>query len=170
MTEKAQKQSAKSVSETAYRERQLLLVSKTSVTTVNLVLYRDTINNALKAVKIKNILIATVIIFRTETSIVMITAEENTAKDLLKHKTIWESKLDLTQIRENKKWHKIVLHELLIKIFQGKEGLKMLKEEVELFNKELKLVKEPVWLSTEENRQHKMHFSVIILLATEENA
>ena len=88
MTEKAQKQSAKSVSETAYRERQLLLVSKTSVTTVNLVLYRDTINNALKAVKIKNILIATVIIFRTETSIVMITAEENTAKDLLKHKTI----------------------------------------------------------------------------------
>ena len=46
----------------------------------------------------------------------------------------------------------------------------MLKEEVKLFNKELKLVREPVWLSTEENRQHKMHSSVIISLATEEDA
>ena len=90
--------------------------------------------------------------FRTEISIVIITAEENTVKDLLKHKTIWESKLNLTQIRENKKWHKIILHELSINIFQSKEDLKMLKEEVKLFNKELKLMRESVWLSTEENR------------------
>ena len=89
---------------------------------------------------------------RTEVSIVIITAEENAVKDLLRHKTIWESKLNLTQIRENKKWHKIVLNELFINIFQSKEDLKMLKEKVKLFNKELKLMREPVWLLTEENR------------------
>ena len=89
---------------------------------------------------------------RTEVSIVIITAEENSVKDLLRHKTIWESKLNLTQIRENKKWHKIVLNELFINIFQSKEDLKMLKEKVKLFNKELKLMREPVWLLTEENR------------------
>ena len=74
----------------------------------------------------------------------MITAERNTAENLLQHKAIWEAKLDLTQVRKNKKWHKIVLHGLLTATFQNKEGLKLLKDEVELFNKELKLVTEPV--------------------------
>ena len=152
MTEKAQKQSAKTVSKTDYRERQLLLVSKTSVITVNSVFYRDTIKNALKTAKIKNILIITVTIFRIEASIVIITAEENTVKDLLKYKNIWESKLNLTQIRENKKWHNIILHILSINILQSKEDLKMLKEEVKLFNKELKLMRESVWLLIEENK------------------
>ena len=88
MTEKAQKQSAKVSSETAQRERQLLLVSKTAVTIINSSVYRDTINNALKAAKIDNVLIATVAIFRTDANIVVTTAEDNTAEDLLKHKAI----------------------------------------------------------------------------------
>ena len=90
--------------------------------------------------------------FKTEVSIIIITAEENTVKNLLKYKTIWKLKLNLTQIKENKKWYKIVLHELLINIFQSKEDLKILKEEVKLFNKELKLMRESVWLSIEENK------------------
>ena len=44
----------------------------------------------------------------------------------------------------------------------------MLKEEVELFNKEIKLVTESVWLSTEKNRENKMHSSAIISLVTQE--
>ena len=88
MTEKAQKQSAKVSSETTQRERQLLLVSKTAVTIINSIIYRDTINNALKAAKIDNVLVATVTIFRTGASIVVTTAEENTAEDLLKHKAV----------------------------------------------------------------------------------
>ena len=79
MTEKAQKQSAKVSSETAQRERQLLLVSKTAVTTINSSVYRDTINNALKAAKIDNVLVATVAIFRTDANIIVTTAEDNTA-------------------------------------------------------------------------------------------
>ena len=170
MTGKAQKQSAKVTSKVAYRDRQLLLVSKTAITTVNSVVYRDTINNVLKQAKISNVLIATVAVSRTEASIVVTTVEGNTAEDLLQHKVIWKSKLNLTQIRKNKKWHKIVLHELPTDTFQNKEGLKLLKDEVELFNKKLKLVSEPVWLSTEENRQHKTHSSAVIAFATQEEA
>ena len=144
MTGKAQKQSAKVTSEVAYRDRQLLLVPKVAITTVNSVVYRDTINNALKEAKIDNVLVATVAASRTGASIVVTTAEGNTAEDLLQHKAIWEAKLDLTQVRKNKKWHKIVLHGLPTATFQNKEGLKLLKDEVELFNKELKLVTEPV--------------------------
>ena len=51
-------------------------------------MYRDTINNALKAAKIDNVLVATVAIFKTGASIVVTTAEDNTAEDLLKHKVI----------------------------------------------------------------------------------
>ena len=46
----------------------------------------------------------------------------------------------------------------------------MLKEEVKLFNKELKLVTESVWLSTEENKHNKMHSLVVIAFATQEEA
>ena len=87
-------------------------------------------------------------------SLCVTTAEENTAEDLLKHKAVWELQLNLnlTQVRKNSKWHKIVLHKLPTAVFNKAQGLKMLKEEVKLFNKGIKLVTEPVWLSTEKNR------------------
>ena len=88
MREKAQKQSAKTTSEAIYRDRQLLLVPKNAVTTVNSIVYRDIINNALKEAKIDNVLVTTVTAFRTEVSIVVTTAEENTAEDLLQHRAI----------------------------------------------------------------------------------
>ena len=61
-----------------------------------------------------------------------------------------------------------MLHTLPTAVFNTAQGLKMLKEEVELFNKGIKLVTEPIWLSTEKNRQNKMHSSGIISLATQE--
>ena len=88
MTGKAQKQSAKVILEVAYRDRQLLLVLKVAITTVNSVVYRDTINNALKEAKIDNVLVATVAVSRIEASIVVTTAEGNTTEDLLQHKAI----------------------------------------------------------------------------------
>ena len=85
---KSTKAKCKVTSEVAYRDRQLLLVFKVVITTVNSVVYRDTINNALKEAKIDNVLVATVAASRTEASIVVTTAERNTAEDLLQHKAI----------------------------------------------------------------------------------
>ena len=52
-------------------------------------------------------LVSTVAVFRTGASIVVTTAEENTAEELLKHRAVWESQLNLnlTQVRKNSKWH-----------------------------------------------------------------
>lgn len=83
MPGKAQKQSAKITTESAHRDKQLLLVPKETITTINSVVYRNTINNALKKAKINNILITTVTVSRTEASIVVTTAENNTAEDLI---------------------------------------------------------------------------------------
>ena len=63
--------------------------------TINSLAYRNTINNALKIAKVENVLVSTVAVSRTDVSIVVTTAEENTAKELLKHRAVWESQLNL---------------------------------------------------------------------------
>ena len=146
MTAKVTKQKPKISAESAYRERQLLLTSETKDIAINSLAYRNAINNALKTAKVENVLVLTVTVFRTDASIVVTTAEGNTAEELLKHRAVWESQLNLnlTQVRKNSKWHKIVLHKLSTAVFNTAQRLKMLKEEVELFNKGIKLVTESV--------------------------
>ena len=56
--------------------------------TINSLAYRNTINNALKIAKVENVLVSTVAVSRTDVSIVVTTAEENTAKELLKHRAV----------------------------------------------------------------------------------
>ncbi|SLM37365.1 hypothetical protein LPUS_07187 [Lasallia pustulata] len=165
VTAKAAKPKPKVTAESVYRGRKLLLTPKSAVTSINSIAYRNTINNALKQAKIKSVLVSTVTVSRTGASIVVTTAEGNTAEDLLKHKAIWEPELDLAQIKKNQ-WHKILLHGLPTAVFNTKDSLEMLQEEVELFNKGIKLVTKPVWLSRAENRQNKMHASAIISVAT----
>ena len=60
-----------------------------------------------------------------------------------------------------------MVHGVPIKLFSIDEGLDMLKNEIETFNPQLKLMKKPAWLIFEENKQHKMHASIVI---TVENA
>ena len=88
MTAKVIKQKPKISAESAYRERQLLLTLETKGIAINSLAYRNAINNALKIAKVENVLVSTVAVFRTDISIVVITAEENTAEELLKHRAV----------------------------------------------------------------------------------
>ena len=53
------------------RERQLLLTSETKDIAINSLAYRNAINNALKTVKVENVLVLTVAVSRTDASIVV---------------------------------------------------------------------------------------------------
>ena len=53
---------------------------------------------------------------------------------------------------KNTDWSKLVIHEILIAPFLMNDGLYLLKEEIETFNPEVKLLKNPRWLSLKENR------------------
>ena len=44
------------------------------------------------------------------------------------------------------------------------DGLYLLKEEIETFNPEVKLLKNPRWLISKENRQNKRHAFIIIII------
>ena len=63
------------------------MTSKTFTITINVIEMQNKVNNALKAAKIDNLLISTVIVSQFKVSIVFITCED-TAKDLLKHQHV----------------------------------------------------------------------------------
>src|SRR5436189_5922477 len=50
------------------------------------------------------------------------------------------------------------------------EGLSLLKEEIETFNPGLKLLKNPIWLSSEENRQNNRHATILIAVENAKQA
>ena len=88
MTVKVIKQKLKISVKSAYRERQLLLTSEIKDITVNSLTNKNIIHNTLKVVKVENMLVLTVAVFRISVRIVVTTAEENTTEDLLKHRAV----------------------------------------------------------------------------------
>ena len=66
------------------------------------------------------------------------------------------------------KWSKLIIHGIPIAPFSMDDGLYLLKEEIETFNPEVKLLKNPRWLILEENRQNKRHASIAIIVENAE--
>jgi hypothetical protein len=51
-------------------------------------------------------------------------------------------------------------------LFNIKEGMQLVKDEVETFNKDIKLAMLPHWLTSEEARQGKQHGSIVLTVKT----
>src|SRR5436190_438053 len=98
--------------------------------------------------------IATVTKSFTSQSIILTTMPEFSADFLLEKKTVWESIFfNIAQkIEKDVHWSKIVVHGVSIELFLMNEGLSLLKEEIETYNPELKLLKKPIWLSSQDKR------------------
>ena len=62
------------------------------------------------------------------------------------------------------KWSKLVIYGILITLFSIDDGLYLLKKEIETFNPEVKLLKNPRWLTLKENKQNKRHASIAIIV------
>ena len=89
---------------------------------------------------------------------------EFSANFLIQKKAVWEELIDkiAKKVEKDIHWNRIVIHGIPIQPFSTDEGLEMLKNEIEIFNPQLKLMKKPAWLCFEENRQLKMHASIVI--------
>ena len=77
-----------------------------------------------------------------------------TADFLIERRQVWEKAFSsyLKSMGKNVEWSKLVVHGIPITPFSMDDGLFLLKEEIETFNPEVKLRKNPRWLSLEENR------------------
>ena len=91
---------------------------------------------------------------------------------LLQKKTIWEDIFsNKTQnIEKDKQWSKVVIHEVLIRLFLINEDFSLLKDEIEIFNSDLKLLKNSIWLSSQENRQNNKHVTILIAVENAKQA
>ena len=72
--------------------------------------------------------------------------------------------------QKDEKWFKVITHNIFTEIFNNAEDIKLLKEEIKIYNLNLKLLCLLSWLSIKEIRQQKMHFSVVIIFKTEKEA
>jgi len=134
---------------------------------------RNQINDAfLQKENIANPVIASVTRSRTGFSIVLTTMSEYNADFLLEKQQIWEEifSQNIKSVKKNTKWHKIVVHEISILSFSFSDDLSILRNEIEIFNSDLKLLRDSNWLSSEENRQKKRHASIVFAVDNAEQA
>ena len=134
---------------------------------------RNQINDAfLQKENIINPVIASVTRSRAGFSIVLTTMSEYNADFLLEKQQIWEEifSQNIKSVEKNIKWHKIIVHEVSILFFSSSDNLSILRNEIEIFNSDLKLLRDSNWLSSEENRQEKRHASIVFAVDNAEQA
>ncbi len=65
------------------------------------------------------------------------------AKYLVEKKEVWKNIIPHQKIYTDKKWAKIVIYIVLIRLFSTDDGLYLLGQEIEIFNLGMKLMKTP---------------------------
>ena len=75
---------------------------------------------------------------------------EFSADFLFQKKAVWEDIFSniAQKIEKDSYWSKIVIYRVLIRSFSMDNGLSILKEEIETYNPDLKLLKNSIWLSS----------------------
>jgi hypothetical protein len=169
-SEKNEKTNSKSNTSFSYRERRLILLeSKDSALDYKISMkMRDTVNEEfqkqLKLSATKPVL-AAVVKSQNQQNIVLTTMHNYNADFLIQHEKIWQKYFKYAGIYKDKAWHKIVAHGIPTEIFNFAEGIKLLKNEIEIFNGI-----HPVavnWLSSSQNRDMKKHCSAVIAFDSE---
>src|SRR6266498_1922715 len=139
-----QKKSAKKPKEkSAYRERRLILqTSKNFIKNLDVMQIRDQVNDTFFKEKDETQPTITIITkSQSNQSIVITTMPDLSAKYLIKKKEIWKNIIPHRKIYTDEKWVKIVIHTIPIKPFSTDDGLYLLRQEIEIFNPGIKLMK-----------------------------
>lgn len=132
-------------------------------------LVRNNINRAFTQHGVKGPVVS-VVAKTTNNNIAISTTEEYNADFLLEKKEIWKDLIPHITMQKDQPWFKVVAHGIPLVDFDHEEGMEMMKEEVMTFNKGLKPIGVPYWISTKENRLVNRAGSVAIAFGTEEEA
>lgn len=158
------------------KERRLVVkVKSNQMHKINLLHIRNELNNAIFskiAINQESPVIGSIQFSASGVSLIITTTENYSAEFLTQNKESWEPKLRTfleqeqnLQISADETWYMIVVHGITTYPFlDEKEGLAELKQEIELFNSDIKMKKNPVWLSSRENRTKKAYASALLFL------
>ena len=173
-TKQQQKQQEKEQEKEKYREKRLIIqINKETAEDFDSYILRNKINDKFfTEANIDQSVIATAIKSFTSQSIILTTMSDFSADFLLQKKTIWKDIFSskAQNIEKDRQWSKVVVHGVLIRSFSMDEGLSLLKDEIETFNPGLKLLKNPIWLSSQENRQNNRHVTILIAVENAKQA
>ena len=137
---------------------------------------RNTINNALtKANAPKHILVLSVT-YNGQGNMILTTKEGCLAEEILAYKASINQAIgtldpEVTSIRKDTKWAKIIVHGISTVTYKdSQQGMVDLKHEIETFNNSATLVTAPRWLASSQSREGKTYSSIVISVATREEA
>ena len=102
-------------------------------------------------------------------NMVVTTTPRFTAKYLLENINIWENITPFTSALLNESWHKVAVHNVPTS-YDSNEDLSIIKTEIETFNKGLKVVGNPYWLTKPDRRRQQETGTICVAFATEREA
>src|SRR5215469_13664314 len=85
----------------------------------------------------------------------MTTTEDFSGSYLIEKGAVWKGIIPYTSISHDAEWTKLIVHTVPTKPFSMDDGESLMRSEIETFNPKLKLMRNPIWLSKEENRAGK---------------
>ena len=101
---------------------------------------------------------------------IITTTEEFSAEYLILNKEKWEALIPHQNALIDTKWYKVLVHDVPLDVFSEENGgIKLLKEEIETFNKGLKL-QNAKWLVPQNRRDTQKRSSAIIAFTSHEQA
>src|SRR5699024_7726344 len=155
----------------SYRQRRLILADS-SESSFNSYELRELLNKEFKnQLKVQNAVIAMITKSQRNQNVVLTTTEHFSADFLQKNQSIWQKHFKFSSTYEDKMWHKVIVHGVPTDIFNFDEGLKLFEDELKTFNSiSSSSILSINWLSTEANRNAKMHASVVISLNDQQTA
>lgn len=147
------------------KERQLVLVNLGAPTAFDALRLRNAFNQAFTSKGgVRSPVVASVTLSSKGNKIVT-TTPAFTAKYLLENQSIWKDLVAFKAAQPITSWFKVVIHKL-----PTNHGLEVIKEEIETFNKGLKVVGTPFWLTPESKRGQQSYGSACVAFATEDEA
>jgi len=171
---KAQKALQKQKQVEEYKEKRLVIqTTQEEVAKLNSYHLRNLINDRFfQKENITEPVVATVTKSFTGLSIIITTMPGFTADFLIQKEAVWGELVSkiARKVEKDIHWSRIVVHGVPIEPFSADEGLNLLKEEIETYNPQLKLMKKPSWLISKENRQYKKHASIVIAIENAKEA
>ena len=147
------------------KERQLVLVNQGGPAAFDALRLRNAFNQAFTGKGgVQSPVVASVTLSSKGNKVVT-TTPAFTANYLLENQSIWKDLVAFKAAQPITSWFKVVIHKL-----PTNHGLEVIKEEIETFNKGLKVVGNPFWLTPESKRGQQSYGSACVAFATEEEA
>jgi hypothetical protein len=156
--------------ENSFSNRQLVLTQDIHVNplTINSLDLRNRFNTAFANKGVLTPVVASVKASKRD-NIVLTTTPSFNAKYLLEKAEIWNQLTPFKEALPIQPWFKVAIHNIPTSLFRN-EDLKILKDEIPIFNNGLQIVGNPYWLTKEERREEQISGSVCIAFSTEQEA